>query len=188
MSPLEFDPNRVRRSTLTCLGTLAGVIVAYFYIPVQSGQSAWRVAVSILITIVAIGLVTWIVLREFRRQARGAGPHLTGIQLLVIFELVLVIFALGYYSLAVHGTEQMSGIHSRLDALYFTATTMATVGYGDIYPSGQLARSVATAQMAFDIIFLAAFVRLLTVGVRSRVTYLRADTEPGEQGPALEED
>ncbi len=181
MSPLEFDPNRVRRSTLTCLGTLAGVIVAYFYIPVQSGQSAWRVAVSILITIVAIGLVTWIVLREFRRQARGAGPHLTGIQLLVIF-------ALGYYSLAVHGTEQMSGIHSRLDALYFTATTMATVGYGDIYPSGQLARSVATAQMAFDIIFLAAFVRLLTVGVRSRVTYLRADTEPGEQGPALEED
>ncbi|MGO4257233.1 potassium channel family protein [Marmoricola sp. RAF53] len=169
MSMLTFDPEGVRRSTLISLATFSAVIAAYFFIPVESGQSSWRVALSVVITSVAIGVVTWVVVKEFRRQAQGAGPHLTGIQLLVLFELVLVIFALGYYSLAVHGTDQMDGIETRLDALYFTATTMATVGYGDIHPEGQLARAIATAQMAFDIIFVAAFVRLITVGVRVRI-------------------
>lgn len=169
MSMLAFDPDRVRRSTLASLGTFTAVIAAYFFIPLDTNQSTWRVATSVLITMIAIGVVTWVLVKEFRRQAQGAGPHLTGIQLLVLFELVLVVFALGYFSLAVHGTDQMTGIETRLDALYFTATTMATVGYGDVHPVGQLARGVATIQMAFDIIFVAGFVRLLTVGVRARV-------------------
>lgn len=159
----------LRRTTRNSLLALVGVLGVYFMAPVGSGQSANQVALGLGITAVCVGLVTAVVLREFRRQARGEEPGLTGVQLIVIFEMVLVLFALGYFSLATHGTNQMEGIETRLDALYFTATTMATVGYGDIHPVGQLARGVATAQMAFNVVFVAAFVRLLTTGVRARV-------------------
>lgn len=156
---------------------LVGVLGIYFMLPVDSTQSSGQVAVGLGVTSVCVGLVTALILREFRRQARGEEPGLTGAQLIVIFELVLVLFALGYFSLATHGEHQMVGIKTRLDALYFTATTIATVGYGDIHPVGQLAKGVATVQMAFDVVFIAAFVRLLTTGVRARVAVEDAERD-----------
>lgn len=173
----------VRRTTRNSLLALLGVLGIYFMLPVGEKQSPAGVVLSLAIAGVCVGLVTMVVLREFRRQALGEEPGLTGVQLVVIFEMVLVLFALGYFSLATHGNDQMEGISTRLDALYFTATTMATVGYGDIHPVGQLAKGVATAQMAFNVIFVAAFVRLLTTGVRARMESqieAREDQKPDE--------
>jgi hypothetical protein len=39
-------------------------------------------------------------------------------------------------------TEQVSGLNTRTDALYFTLVTMATVGFGDIHAEGQFARAM----------------------------------------------
>ncbi len=50
---------------------------------------------------------------------------------------------------------------SRLDALYFTVTTLATVGFGDITPTSDVARAVTTVQMVMGVVLLGVGVRLL---------------------------
>lgn len=62
----------------------------------------------------------------------------------------------------------MEGIETRLDALYFSATTMTTTGYGDIVATGQLARGLVTAQLVFDVVFVATVVGLIQAGIRRR--------------------
>jgi hypothetical protein len=88
------------------------------------------------------------------------------LQLLMLLELVTTLFALAYYGLSVHRPDEMVGVGTRLDALYFTVSILATVGLGDIHPEGQLARAVATVHIAFDVAFIALFARLLSVAAK----------------------
>ncbi|MDR6863323.1 Na+/H+-dicarboxylate symporter [Phycicoccus sp. 3266] len=64
--------------------------------------------------------------------------------------------------LGTQAVGQMVGIRTRLDALYFTLSTTATVGYGDIHPTGQLARAVASGHILFNVLLLGAVARLVT--------------------------
>ena len=168
-----------RGGAVRSLVNLAAVLLLYFAIPLDTSSSGVRVAVNIALTVLAIGTVTYVLLREFRLARDGGEEGLRPIQLIVFFEIVLVIFSVAIYSLAMHGTDQMSGVHTRMDALYFSAVTMATVGYGDIHATGQAAKAVVTAQIAFDVIFIATFVRLLTQAVQTKVTREERDgTDP----------
>ena len=54
-------------------------------------------------------------------------------------------------------------MHTRVDALYFTLATMATVGYGDIHAEGQVARAMVCAVIAFDVVVVASLVRGYTM-------------------------
>ena len=47
-----------------------------------------------------------------------------------------MIFSFTYYLLAVNDPDQIVDLHTRLDAIYFSASTVATVGFGDIHASG----------------------------------------------------
>jgi voltage-gated potassium channel len=162
--------------------SLVAVLVVYFAIPLDTNKSPARLAVELTITVLAMALVAAVTIREFRRMQLGEALQLTGGQLLVVLELVLVVFALTYYSLATHGTNEMAGIQTRIDSLYFTATTIATVGYGDIHSVGQVARVINTVQMVFDVVFIAAFIRLISTAAeqhhRSRVSADGDDEEP----------
>jgi hypothetical protein len=51
------------------------------------------------------------------------------------------------------------GANSQL--LYFSATTLTTLGYGDILPTSPAARTLATLQMIAGQLYLAAFVARL---------------------------
>ena len=57
---------------------------------------------------------------------------------------------------------------SRTDALYFTTSTFATVGFGDITPVSQLARGVVSVQMIADLgaLLLIAKVAFFAAGRR----------------------
>lgn len=149
------------RRVRSLLGLVA-ILVLYFAVPIQGEKSAVRLALDLGITLMAMAVVGMVTVREFRRMQLGETLKFTGAQLLIVLELVLVVFAITYYSLALHGTGEMVGIHTRVDALYFTATTIATVGYGDIHSIGQLARVINTVQLVFDILFIAVFVRLIS--------------------------
>ncbi len=144
----------------TSWATPLAVLVLYFAVPLDTGPSPLRLVVGLAATLAAVGWVARVVLREAGRQVRGEDAGLQGRHLALLLELAMLLFALAYYLLAVHGTDQMAGIETRLDALYFTASTMGTVGYGDIHPVGQLARGVATAHIVFDVVFLALAARL----------------------------
>ena len=108
-------------------------------------------------SLVGVVLVAGIIIRQLRGSGRR---ELTPLQLVVLAEIVACAFSLAYYALAVEG-DHFAGLHTRLDALYFTLATMTTVGYGDVHATSQVARGVVCAQLAFNLVFLGALARLL---------------------------
>jgi len=60
-----------------------------------------------------------------------------------------------FYSLS-RVPDQFVGIRTRTDALYFTVVTMATVGYGDAHPVGQVAKAVVALTIVFNLVFIGA--------------------------------
>ena len=57
---------------------------------------------------------------------------------------------------------EFAELETRTDALYFTVATLGTVGYGDVHPVGQMARIFATAQIVFDLVFVAMLVSVFS--------------------------
>jgi voltage-gated potassium channel len=134
---------------------LAAILVIYFAVPVQTDQPTARLVGSVALTFVGIAGVATIVIREARRERAGHDRGLRGIHLILALELVLVGFAFAYYLLAVNAAGQFVGIATRLDALYFSAVTTTTVGYGDVAAVGQAARAVVTTHLIFNVAFVA---------------------------------
>lgn len=151
----------VRARAVRGLLLASSVLVLYFVVPVDAEASATRVLVSTTVTGCCLAVAAVVVQREVRRDREGAARSLDGGQLVALFFLVVAAFALTYFSLAVHARGQMVGIETRVDALYFATTTMTTVGYGDIHPVGQAAKLITIGQLAFDVVFIATFARLV---------------------------
>jgi hypothetical protein len=147
------------------LGVTALLVVFYFLVPVESnptGGVALRAALA-LVTFVALG-ATMVV--QVRDVVADPERHLDG--LLLAMALVWVLFSLAFYITARHQPAQVVGLDTRLDALYFTASTILTVGFGDIHAAGQLARGLVLVQMAFDVVFITAAAQLVSRRIRSR--------------------
>ena len=54
------------------------------------------------------------------------------------------------------------------DALYFTMTTLLTIGYGDIHATGQFARALVLVQMVFNVVILATGASTIGHQLRNR--------------------
>jgi voltage-gated potassium channel len=148
---------------------LIALLGLYFAVPVEHQSSTVRLVTSLVVALICLVIAGSVFYREFRRMLRGEELSLTGLQLLMVLEAVLLMFALGYYSLAIHQPHEMVGIATRVDALYFSVTTVSTVGYGDVHAAGQFARVVTTVQLVFDVVFIAAFARLLKANADIRL-------------------
>ena len=99
----------------------------------------------------ALVLVTLVLVVQVRRSMRrGRLPLERLAPLLGAVNLVVVFFALIYYANAEHFT----GLETRMDSLYFTVSTLSTVGYGHITPVGPGMRAVVSVQMVFDLIIV----------------------------------
>ena len=69
--------------------------------------------------------------------------------------IAVLFFSATYYCLAVNDPGQMNGLKTRLDAVYFTMSTVSTVGFGDITASGQAARAIVCLNIVFNLVVLA---------------------------------
>jgi hypothetical protein len=147
------------------LGRTTSMIVllttAYYTWPVKPPtadvESGVRLA-GVILSGGLVGMVLWLQLRARRRVARD----LAAIEgLLTLLYFLVVAFAATYYTMS-HMHGQFSGLETRTDGLYFTVTTLATVGFGDIHASGTAARALVTAQMLFTLLYLGTAVRLLS--------------------------
>lgn len=87
------------------------------------------------------------------------------------YLLAGVFFGLMYWALAQvnSGAFAAGGEFSRVSAIYFSFVTLATLGYGDIVPRDDLARSLAIIEGIGGQLFLAVFVaRLVSLYARER--------------------
>ena len=75
-------------------------------------------------------------------------------------------FATTYLTMERTAASNFTESLTRTDALYFSMTTFATVGYGDIAAKSEVARLVVTVQMSLDLVFLGLVVRLFLNAVK----------------------
>lgn len=123
-------------AALRLLGVLAAVFFLYFLIPVDGFNAANPLAAWVRLTAVVLAFL-WV----FAMQVRAVESVVESV------ATFLVLFALLYLSLSTTDPLAFSEPLDRVDALYFTSSTFATVGFGDIVPASQLARVLVAAQM-----------------------------------------
>lgn len=158
-----------------------GLLVAYAVAPIPKNTHlslSTGVVFGVGLTVLA-GSVLAIARRELRAQAGDQGARIEVLAL--VLYTVLIFFASAYLRLA-QSPGQFSGLRTRLDALYFTMTTLTTVGYGDVYAVGQAARLAVTAQLFFDVIFVATAVRVAG-SVFQRLRHPPGAPPAGKGGP-----
>jgi len=102
--------------------------------------------------LILIGVVvTW----QVRAILNAPFPRLRGFQTLISgIPLLLVVFAAVYY---LTGQAQPDGFSEPMDkigAMYFTVTVFSTVGFGDITAKTDLARTLVTIQMLFNLVVI----------------------------------
>jgi hypothetical protein len=136
------------------------LLVVYFAAPVRADGN---LAVRLIVTVLGIGLTVLLIAREIRRV--GDAP-LWGLAFALV--LGILVFAMTDYLIAVSGSGEFEGLQTRLDGLYFAITTLATVGYGDIYAKSQLARGLVTVQMLFNLMVIATGGRILLTQAQER--------------------
>jgi len=157
------------RASLTALGML----VVYYAVPVRTDISTDRLVLSSLLTCLGVAILGWAIVVQLRRHVNHREENIP--TLLMLLGLVAVVFALGYYVLAEHSQDQLTGVSTRTDALYFTVATLTTVGYGDVHATGQIARSLVTLQLLFDVVFVGALVSTVVRTLRSRAAAPREE-------------
>jgi voltage-gated potassium channel len=147
---------------------LAIVLSLFFFFPVggfnaDNPAAAWiRLAAVALVFLTALGLQLRMILNAEVPQVRAAEAV---VETIVMF---LCLFALLYTSMSTTDRSSFSEPLSKVDALYFTTSTFATVGFGDITPANQLARAIVSVQMIADlgVLVLVAKVAFFAAGRR----------------------
>jgi voltage-gated potassium channel len=86
---------------------------------------------------------------------------------IIAVTVFIVLFALLYAGLANADSANFNQQLDRLGALYFTATILCTVGFGDIVPQTSLARLIVTVQMLLDLALVAIIVRVFFSAARA---------------------
>ncbi|WP_285727008.1 potassium channel family protein [Psychromicrobium xiongbiense] len=131
----------------TAVLVIASVAVAVLFLAVpldlQDGTGSWLIVVAIAAALLFLAALVRMILRGARL-----------FRLINLLITVVIAFSVVFYVVAVHFPGQFDGISTRIDALYFTLTTMTTAGYGDIHPTGQLARVLVSSALVFDVVFL----------------------------------
>jgi len=161
---------RLRRPAwLRHLLSVAGLLVIYYAVPTGNLGVSGRTVLSVLLTLVGVGALGWAITAQVLRQlAMDSDASLQS--LVMLLELVVVVFAAGFYLLELSSPGQIAGLDTRTDSLYFTLSTLTTVGFGDVHAVGQVGRVLVIVQMVFNVVFVAAVAATLRVRFRSRLT------------------
>ncbi|MFW6690270.1 ion channel [Streptomyces sp. MAR4 CNX-425] len=175
-------PEHQREPLLGWLRTsvpVAFMLVAYFLIPLhlvrtRSPELGWALFV------LALGAVTVLLLREIRAVLMEVPQARPGVTIPLLMIASILVFAAAYNQIAQEPGE-FSGLRTRVDALYFTAATVATVGYGDITAHGQTARVLVMGQITYSFVFLTAAATALSRRLR-RTLGERQDEGAGRGG------
>jgi ion channel len=162
--PAPVPRRLVARALLRASVTATALVVLYFTLPMTGsleGSTALLLTVGLL---VFAGVVTW----QVRAVLRSPYPGLRAIEsLAAAIPLFLLLFAAAYLQLAEADPGAFSEPLSRTDAMYFTITVFATVGFGDITPKADLARVVTMVQMLGDLLVVGLVLHLMVGAVKA---------------------
>jgi voltage-gated potassium channel len=146
------------------LGTVVSMLlILYFAFPVAANNERETVVRLLISVVTIVGLAAGIVW-QLRTHIDDTSKRVDG--LIISIVLVVVVFAHIFFILEQNSPDQFADLKTRLDALYFATSTLATVGFGDVHATGQIARALVLVQMVFNVVFVATTATLLTTRVR----------------------
>lgn len=155
------------RRSLRLAAAVTLLVIVYFVVPLNGDLGATEI-VQVIVTVLALGLLSFMVIWEVRQQLMDDTRNIDRLALALVVSVLG--FALGFYVMAERNPGQIAGLETRLDSLYFTMTTLLTIGYGDIHAKGQLARGLVLVQMCFNVVILTTAATTLTHQIRNRAT------------------
>ncbi len=166
----ELTSRTRRRLALASLGrstlVTTAIVVGYFVLPLSS-HLASDTAVELLLGLLLLGaLLAW----QVRAIVHSPYPAIQAIgALMVSAPLFLILFATTYYLMGDAAVDTFSEPLTKLDALYFTVTVFATVGFGDITAVSQTARGVVTVQMVGGLVLVGLIARVIVGAVQEGI-------------------
>ncbi|MFB6563168.1 MULTISPECIES: potassium channel family protein [unclassified Streptomyces] len=152
----------------------------YYVAPLEGGFGP-----STILTL-ALGLVVFGLLTAWQISAvsHARFPRMRALEAMATgVPLFLLLFSATYYLLAAQDPASFSEPLTRTDALYFTITTFATVGFGDIVPTEQGSRVLVTSQMVADLILIGVIAKALVGAVKIGMTRRGSQTPEVDDEP-----
>jgi voltage-gated potassium channel len=162
--PLEAPRRLVVRALARGLLIVTLLVVLYFTVPLTGGRDAAATLFLVAGLLAFTGLIAWQVQAVIRAQY----PGLRAVEgLATAIPLFLLLFAAAYVLISDSQAEAFTEPLSKIDALYFTVTVFATVGFGDIAPRTDLARIVTTVQMVGNLLVVGVVLRVMLGAVKT---------------------
>lgn len=178
--PRPRPPRRTLIATvLRAAGSVAAAVTVYYVVPLDGrfSVSAGAELLAALVLFVVLGI------SQVKSVVHAAYPGIRAVEVLaVLIPVFILTFSAYYYVVGQHDPGGFSTTLTRTDALYFTVTTLATVGYGDITPTSEGARIAVTVQMIADLAVLGVLVRTAARAVAHG--WDRQERETREASPA----
>lgn len=141
------------------------LVTVYFAVPTMGASTIDIVILAAL----GLAVVVLVVALQVRASIRSARPLTRVIEsVAVVATLLVVVFATTYRALSHRDPAAFSESLDHVGALYFTLTTLATVGYGDVSPRSDAARIVVMLQIVANVVVLGVAVKVLFGVARRR--------------------
>jgi voltage-gated potassium channel len=134
------------------------LVVVYYTVPLDQphGPATWIGFGLGLLAFAAV--IAW----QARAIVASDVPRLRAIQAVAIaLPLLLLVFASTYLRISRAAPDSFTEALGRTDALYFTVTVFATVGFGDIAPRSDLARILTVIQMITGLVVVGLAAKIL---------------------------
>ncbi|HXV91909.1 MAG TPA: potassium channel family protein [Pseudonocardia sp.] len=150
------------------------LVVVYYRAPLDRPLDP-RVALWLVLGLIAFAAS---IAYQVRAIVRSPIPHVRAVETVEIsLPFLLLLYASAYSLMSYDEPASFTEVLDRTDALYFTVTVFATVGFGDIAPVTRTARVVTMTQMLVGLLTVGVVARLL-LGAVQRSVDRRAAREP----------
>ena len=155
---------------LAVLGGLLAIVAAALAImgTAQTGNGSGRALTMLLVALAPVAIVTGMI-KMFRERGRITVETMFGV--LCIYLLVGMFFGTADAAIEEIGGHaffrQLTAVQSQTsDFLYFSYTTLTTVGYGDLTAATNLGRSLAMVEALVGQIYLVTVVAVIISNLR----------------------
>jgi voltage-gated potassium channel len=152
-----------RRALVRPLLTVTALVGLYYLLPLDRWHDPMTVLAigGGLLAVVGLGVL------QVRAVLRARYPAVQAVEALAVaVPLFLLLFAAGYSLMSSASPGAFTEPLDRTDAIYFTVTVFATVGFGDIAPVTKSARVVVTLQMVGDLLVLGVLLQAIVGAVK----------------------
>jgi voltage-gated potassium channel len=180
-APQQAQPQvgMIVRGLLRALATTVALVALYYLLPLDHSTRCLAITTLVIGLVALIGLIAF----QVRTIIVSPFPGLRAVEALATsIPLFLLLFASTYVVMGAIAANSFNQPMTRTDALYFTVTVFATVGFGDITAKTETARLLVTGQMIVDLIILGIGARVILGAVQRGRQRQPHDTRTTQSG------